>query len=105
MKEQAQTMQIAAEAWGPAQVLEWAFDTFGDAVAISSAFGVEGMVLIDIASRVRPNFRLFTLDSGQIALLAWIVLQIVKLRNSGLNVFPVIGDKDMQRAPAIECER
>ena len=63
MKEQAQTMQIAAEAWGPAQVLEWAFDTFGDAVEISSAFGVEGMVLIDIASRVRPNFRLFTLDT------------------------------------------
>ena len=33
------------------------------AVAISSAFGAEGMVLIDIASRVRQNFRLFTLDT------------------------------------------
>jgi phosphoadenosine phosphosulfate reductase len=32
-------------------------------VAISSAFGAEGMVLIDIASRVRQNFRLFTLDT------------------------------------------
>ena len=33
------------------------------AVAISSAFGAEGMVLIDMASRVRQNFRLFTLDT------------------------------------------
>ena len=32
-------------------------------MAISSAFGAEGMVLIDMASRVRQNFRLFTLDT------------------------------------------
>jgi phosphoadenosine phosphosulfate reductase len=63
MKEEAAKVQIAAEAWRPERVLEWAFDTFGDGVAISSAFGAEGMVLIDIASRVRQNFRIFTLDT------------------------------------------
>jgi phosphoadenosine phosphosulfate reductase len=63
MKEEVGELQIAAEAWKPERILEWAFDTFGDAVAISSAFGVEGMALIDIASRVRQNFRLFTLDT------------------------------------------
>jgi phosphoadenosine phosphosulfate reductase len=56
-------LQTAAEAWKPHQVLEWAFHTFGDAVAISSAFGAEGMVLIDIASHLRKKFRLFTLDT------------------------------------------
>ena len=55
--------QKAAEGWTPQQVLNWAFDTFGTGVAISSAFGVEGMVLIDIASRSRKNFRLFTIDT------------------------------------------
>jgi len=63
MKEEIGKLQIAAEAWRPQRVLEWAFDTFGEAVAISSAFGAEGMVLIDIASRVRSSFRLFTLDT------------------------------------------
>jgi phosphoadenosine phosphosulfate reductase len=62
-KEEVQKLQIAAEGWRPERVLEWAFDTFGGAVAISSAFGAEGMALIDIASRVRRNFRLFTLDT------------------------------------------
>lgn len=63
IKEEITRLQIAAEPWRPEQVLTWAFETFGEAVAISSAFGAEGMVLIDIASRVRPQFRLFTLDT------------------------------------------
>jgi phosphoadenosine phosphosulfate reductase len=63
MKEEVGKLQIAAEAWRPEMVLEWAFDTFREAVAISSAFGAEGMVLIDIASQVRQSFRLFTLDT------------------------------------------
>jgi phosphoadenosine phosphosulfate reductase len=56
-------VQAAAEDWTPQRVLNWAFDTFGSRVAISSAFGAEGMVLIDMASRVRSNFRLFTIDT------------------------------------------
>ncbi len=32
-------------------------------MAISSAFGAEGMALIDMASYVRKDFRLFTLDT------------------------------------------
>ena len=56
-------VQAEAESWTPQQVLRWAFDTFGSNVAISSAFGAEGMVLIDMASRVRKDFRLFTIDT------------------------------------------
>jgi phosphoadenosine phosphosulfate reductase len=63
LKEEVGKLQIAAEAWRPERVLEWAFDTFGEGVAISSAFGAEGMALIDITSQVRRNFRLFTLDT------------------------------------------
>ena len=44
-------------------MLAWAFETFGNEVAISSAFGAEGMVLIDMASRVRKDFRVFTIDT------------------------------------------
>jgi phosphoadenosine phosphosulfate reductase len=63
VKEEIGRLQIAAENWSPERVLGWAFETFGDGVAMSSAFGAEGMVLIDIASRVRQNFRVFTLDT------------------------------------------
>lgn len=56
-------VQNAAESWTPQHTLNWAFETFGSRVAISSAFGAEGMVLIDMASRVRKDFRLFTIDT------------------------------------------
>src|ERR1700739_1530530 len=63
MKEEVARMRISTETWRPERGLEWAFATFGETVAISSAFGAEGMVLIDMASRVRKNFHLFTLDT------------------------------------------
>jgi phosphoadenosine phosphosulfate reductase len=50
--------------WTTRHVLRWAFTKFGSDVAIASAFGAEGMVLIDIASHLRPDFRVFTLDTG-----------------------------------------
>jgi phosphoadenosine phosphosulfate reductase len=63
MKAQIANLQSASEGWNPQQVLAWAFGTFGSGIAISSAFGAEGMVLIDMASRVRKDFRLFTIDT------------------------------------------
>ena len=63
MKDQIAEIQFAAEKWSPQEVLTWAFANFGNSVAISSAFGAEGMALIDMASRLRKDFRLFTVDT------------------------------------------
>jgi phosphoadenosine phosphosulfate reductase len=63
MKDNFAEAQLIAESWNPQRVLTWAFETFGNEVSISSAFGAEGMVLIDMASRVRKDFRLFTIDT------------------------------------------
>jgi len=63
IQEQTADVQSLAENWTPQRTLTWAFETFGNRVAISSAFGAEGMVLIDMASRVRKDFRLFTIDT------------------------------------------
>jgi phosphoadenosine phosphosulfate reductase len=60
---QIQAVQRSAESWSPREILAWAFEAFGNRVAISSAFGVEGMVVIDIASRLGRDFRLFTIDT------------------------------------------
>ena len=63
MKEEILKLQPEIESWTAQRVLPWAFETFGSEVAISSAFGAEGMALIDIASRLHRKFRLFTLDT------------------------------------------
>ena len=63
MKDKIAEVQLTAESWSPQRVLGWVFETFGNDVAISSAFGAEGMVLIDMASRLRRHFRVFTIDT------------------------------------------
>jgi len=39
VKDKIAEVQLTAESWSPQQVLAWAFETFGNEVAISSAFG------------------------------------------------------------------
>jgi phosphoadenosine phosphosulfate reductase len=63
VKNKIEEVLLTAESWSTQQVLAWAFETFGNEVAIASAFGAEGMALIDMASRVQKNFRLFTIDT------------------------------------------
>ena len=53
----------AAESWKAEEVLAWAFDTYGDKIAIATGMGVEGMALLDIAASVNPNVKLFTGDT------------------------------------------
>lgn len=64
MSEQLEQATSIAEHWGAQEVLEWGFRTYGEKMEIASGFGVEGMVLIDIASKIQPNFRVFTSDTG-----------------------------------------
>ena len=54
----------AAEPWSPEQVLRWAVAEFGRRVEIASAFGAEGVVLLDMAARTARDLRLFILDTG-----------------------------------------
>jgi phosphoadenosine phosphosulfate reductase len=63
MKDEIPVLQGSAEHWSPQRTLTWAFEKFDNSVAISSAFGAEGMVLIDMAARIRQDFRLFTIDT------------------------------------------
>ncbi len=63
MKHKIADVQLNAESWSAHQTLTWAFETFGNAVAISTAFGAEGMAIIDIASHVSKDYRVFTVDT------------------------------------------
>jgi len=63
MTKQLATTHALAECWDPEQLLRWAFAEFHPAMAIASGFGAEGIVLIDIAARIRPDLRVFTLDT------------------------------------------
>lgn len=47
-------------------ILSWAIDTFGEHFAIATSFQQEGMVILDLAQRIHPKIRVFTLDTGRL---------------------------------------
>ena len=63
MNDNLEKTQTLAETWDAPEVLHWAFESFGSRVQMASGFGVEGMVLIDIASRINPDLKVFTIDT------------------------------------------
>jgi phosphoadenosine phosphosulfate reductase len=65
----------------PAQdVLAWADARFGAAAAIASSFGVEDVVLLDLAARFAPRLRVFTLDTGRLPPETYEVMEAVRGR-------------------------
>lgn len=69
-----------AERWSPPELLTWAFERWRTRIALASSFGAEGMVLIDMASRIFPDFRVFTLDTGFFFPETYELMQRVELR-------------------------
>ena len=51
------------EGKSPQAVLEWALSEFHPRLGLSSSFGAEDMVLIDMLHRINPEARVFTLDT------------------------------------------
>lgn len=54
------------ESSGPAELLKWGLETFEERIAICSAFGPEGMVLLHMLSQINTSVRVFTLDTGRL---------------------------------------
>ncbi|MCS7049144.1 MAG: phosphoadenylyl-sulfate reductase [Verrucomicrobiae bacterium] len=63
--DQIRELSAQFEGQHPRQILQWAADQFMPRLAISTAFGPEGLVILDIAMRkVTPRIPVFTIDTG-----------------------------------------
>src|SRR6266581_2439120 len=51
----------------PQEVIEWAIDMFSkERLAICTSFQSDGMAILDMAWRIRPDVRVFTVDTGRL---------------------------------------
>jgi thioredoxin-dependent adenylylsulfate APS reductase len=69
LDEEAAWVRDAADRFEGAraeELLAWALDTFHPRIAISAAGGVDGLALLDMAWRINPGVRVFTLDTGRL---------------------------------------
>lgn len=78
---------------GAAQVLAWADARFGERAGIASSFGVEDVVLIDLAAQHAPRLRVFTLDTGRLPPETYEVMEQVR-RRYGVVIESFFPDRD-----------
>lgn len=84
------------------QVLAWVEQQLGERAAIASSFGVEDMVLIDLARKHAPSLRVFTLDTGRLPPETYELIEVVRNRY-GISVETFFPDR--ARVEALESEQ
>ena len=60
LSEQSAKLETAE----PEAILEWAVARFGDKFTMATAFGPEGMTILEMLSRISPKTWVFNLDTG-----------------------------------------
>jgi thioredoxin-dependent adenylylsulfate APS reductase len=86
-EEEAQIRDAAArfEHASAEEILSWALEQFHPRMAISAAGGADGMVIVDMAWRIDPEVRVFTLDTGRLPPETYTLFEEVRDRY-GINV-------------------
>jgi phosphoadenosine phosphosulfate reductase len=65
-KTEVDALSQEFESKGAVPILRWALSRFHPRIAVASSFGAEDVVLIDILSRINPEARVITLDTGRL---------------------------------------
>ena len=63
---EAGELSVEFEGEEPEDVLEWGIERFGDRLALSTAFQEGDVALIDMAYRIDPSIKLFSIDTGRL---------------------------------------
>lgn len=84
----------------PQDILRWAFETYPNLVIVSS-FQAESAVIIDMASRIRDDFHVLTLDTGRLPQATYDMIDRIRDRY-GIAVDVVSPDAAETRAMVAE---
>lgn len=67
-------------------VLKWAYDEYGDDMVYACSFGVEGIVLIDLISKIKKDAKIVFLDTGLHFPETYELIEKVKTRYPSLKI-------------------
>ncbi|MCG2991055.1 phosphoadenosine phosphosulfate reductase family protein, partial [Escherichia coli] len=74
------------ETKGALKALEWAYNHYGDSLIYASSFGIEGIVLIDLISKVKKDAHIVFLDTGVHFKETYEVIEAIKERFPDLRI-------------------
>lgn len=85
-QEPARDFEVDDTYKGALNTLEWAYDTYGDEVVYACSFGIEGIVLIDLIAKVKPDAKIVFLDTNKHFDETYEVIEKVKKRYPQLRI-------------------
>jgi len=83
---EAGELSIEFEGEEPQTVLEWALERFSPSIAISTAFQIDGVALIDMAYELDPESRVFSVDTGRMPAETFDLIEQLRDRYPGLRL-------------------
>ncbi|MGZ4400272.1 MAG: phosphoadenosine phosphosulfate reductase domain-containing protein, partial [Gaiellaceae bacterium] len=63
---EAGELSVEFEGEEPEAVIEWAIERFSPRIAVSTAFQIDGVAVIDMAYRIDPTVRVLSIDTGRL---------------------------------------
>jgi phosphoadenosine phosphosulfate reductase len=91
---EAGELSVEFEGEEPEAVIEWAIERFAPRIGLSTAFQIDGVVLIDMAYRIDPNIRIFSVDTGRLPEETFELIEQLRDRYEGLNLELLSPDAD-----------
>ena len=83
---EAGELSVEFEGLEPWEVLEWAIERFGDRLALSTAFQDGDVALVDMAYRIDPEVRVFSIDTGRLPQETHDLVEELRERYPGLRL-------------------
>ena len=83
---EAGELSVEFEGEEPQVVLEWAIERFAPRIAISTAFQVDGIAVLDMAYAIDPDIQVFSVDTGRLPQETLELVDALRERYPGLNL-------------------
>jgi len=83
---EAGELSIEFEGREPQEVLEWALERFSPRIALSTAFQVDGVALLDMAYELDPGVRVFSVDTGRLPSETYELVEQLRDRYPGMEL-------------------
>jgi phosphoadenosine phosphosulfate reductase len=83
---EAGELSVEFEGEEPQVVLEWALERFSPQIALSTAFQIDGVALIDMAYEIDPDIRIFSVDTGRLPTESFELIERLRERYPGLQL-------------------
>jgi phosphoadenosine phosphosulfate reductase len=83
---EAGELSVEFEGEEPDTVIAWALERFAPRIAISTAFQIDGVAILDMAYRINPGVHVFSVDTGRLPQETFDLIESLRERYPGLHL-------------------